>query len=56
MGTGLLSFLLATPGTLLVVALAWIYYRPLLGILLLAAAVAIPVVLIRKFKKPTPAS
>ena len=55
-GTSLLAFLLATPGTLLVVALAWIYYRPLLGILLLIIAVAIPVVLIRKFKKQKPVS
>ena len=55
-GTSLIAFLLATPGALLVVALAWIYYRPVLGILLLAGATAIIVVLIRKLKKPTPAS
>ena len=54
MGTSLIAFLLATPGAILVVAVAWIVYRPVLGILLLAAAVAIPVVLVRKFKKPTP--
>jgi ABC-type antimicrobial peptide transport system permease subunit len=51
MGTGLLAFLLATPSSLLVVALPWIYYRPVLAILLLAGAVAIPVILARKFKK-----
>ena len=55
-GTSLIAFLLASPGALLVVALAWIYYRPVLGILLLAGATAIIVVLIRKLKKPTPAS
>ena len=55
-GTSLIAFLLATPGTLLVVALAWIYYRPVLGILLLAGATAITVVLIRKLKKQKPAS
>ena len=56
MGTGLLAFLLATPLSLLVVALAWIYYRPVLGILLLAVAIALPVLLVRKIKKPAPAS
>jgi len=55
-GTSLIAFLLATPGTLLVVALAWIYYRPILGILLLASATAITVVLIRKLQKPKPAN
>jgi hypothetical protein len=55
MGTGLLAFLLATPGTLLIVALAWIYFRPLLGLLLLAGTIAFVVVLILKLKKPMPA-
>jgi len=55
-GTSLIAFLLATPGTLLVVALAWIYYRPILGILLLAGATTITVVLVRKLQKPKPAN
>ena len=54
MGTGLLSLMLATPLALVVVAAAWIYYRPLLGILLLIIAVGVPVVIVRKFKKPAP--
>ena len=55
-GTGMLSFCLSAPLSLLVIAVAWIYYRPFLGIGLIAVAVAIPVVLIRKFKKQKPAS
>ena len=55
-GTSLIAFLLATPGALLVIALAWIYYRPVLGILLLAGATAIIVVLVRKLQKPKTAS
>jgi hypothetical protein len=51
MGTGLIAFLLATPGTLVVVALAWIYYRPLLGLLPLVGAAALLVVFFRKFKR-----
>ena len=41
-GTGLVSFLLATPLTLCTIAMAWIFYRPMIGIpLLIAAAVGI---------------
>lgn len=40
MGTGLIAFLLAGVVSLLVIALAWIVARPLLGIVLLVAAVA----------------
>ncbi len=39
MGTGLISFLLAGTLSLLVIAIAWFAARPLLGILLLVAAV-----------------
>lgn len=40
MGTGLISFLLAGVISLLVIALAWLVARPLVGILLLVAVVA----------------
>lgn len=39
MGTGLISFVLAGTISLLVIAIAWIFVRPLLGIILLAVAV-----------------
>lgn len=40
MATGFFAFLLALAVALVVVAVAWIFFRPLLGILLLAMAVA----------------
>ena len=54
MGTGLLALLLATAIALVVIAIAWIIFRPLLGILLLAAAIAIPVALLKKRKSASP--
>jgi hypothetical protein len=39
MGTGLISFVLAGTISLLVIAIAWIFVRPILGIILLALAV-----------------
>jgi len=53
-GTSAVAFLLATPISLLIVAAAWIVYRPLLGIALIAVAVAIPFALKSRFKKPVP--
>lgn len=41
LGTGLAAFALAVPISLVVVAMAWIVYRPLLGIALLVAAIAV---------------
>lgn len=38
-GTGILAFLIALPLTLVTIALAWLAYRPLIGIPLLLAAV-----------------
>jgi hypothetical protein len=38
-GTGLLAFVIALPLTLITIALAWLAYRPLIGIPLLLAAV-----------------
>ena len=53
-GTGMLAFFLSAPLSLLVVAVAWIYYRPLFGIALIAVAVAIPVLIHKQFKKKPP--
>ena len=39
MGTGLISFVLAGTISFLVIAIAWIFVRPLLGIVMLALAV-----------------
>ncbi|MBU0499901.1 MAG: TMEM43 family protein [Gammaproteobacteria bacterium] len=39
--TGTLAFLLALPFTLLTIALAWIFYRPLLAVGLIAAAIGV---------------
>lgn len=38
-GTGLVSFLLAGPLTLITIAISWIFYRPLLGGILLVVAI-----------------
>jgi hypothetical protein len=45
-GTGIISFLLAAVLSVTIIAIAWIVYRPFLGIILIAAAVGV-VVLIR---------
>lgn len=37
-GTGLISFAIAAPLSLIIIALAWLFYRPLLGIALLVVA------------------
>jgi hypothetical protein len=37
-GTAIVSFLLAAVGSLTVIALAWLWYRPVLGIALLVLA------------------
>ena len=41
MGFGLVSFAIALPLTLLTIALAWLFYRPVLSIILLVVAVGI---------------
>ncbi len=47
-GVSLVSFLIALPCTLVTIAVAWIYYRPLLGIGLFVVAAALIVFLFRK--------
>ena len=49
-GTGVLAFLIATPVALATIGIAWLFYRPLLGIILLAAAIGLVVLLIKKKK------
>ena len=49
-GTGVVSFLLALPCSLATIGLAWLFYRPLVGVPLLVAAAALLVVLKRKAK------
>lgn len=49
-GTGIVSFLLATILSLITIAVAWIVYRPLLGILLIVVAVGLIVVVGGKLK------
>ncbi|MBQ2380838.1 MAG: hypothetical protein II295_10675 [Akkermansia sp.] len=47
-GTGVLAFLIATPVALITIGIAWLFYRPVLGIILLAAAIGLIVLLIKK--------
>lgn len=54
-GAGLVSFLIATPIAFVVIAIAWIAYRPLLGILLLVVGIGIGVGLKFVWKKAPPA-
>ena len=59
MGTGLLSFLVALPCTLVTIAIAWFYYRPVLSVILLLLAAGCVALIISKRKAkaaaPTPA-
>ncbi len=55
-GTGLVAGLLAAALSLITVAVAWIFYRPLIGILLLAAGVAVLFGFKFAKKEPLPAS
>ena len=50
-GIGLVTLLVALPLSLITIAIAWIFYRPLLGISLLVLAVAVIVLLVRRMKK-----
>ena len=40
-GTGLVAFAVAAPCALVTIGIAWIFYRPLVGIALIVAAAAI---------------
>jgi hypothetical protein len=54
MGTGLIAFLLAAIFSLVTISIAWIVYRPLLGGLLIAGAVALVVVIKNKMSSKNP--
>ena len=47
-GTGFLAFLLAAFGALVVVSFAWLFYRPLLGLTVLALAILAAVWIVRR--------
>ena len=47
-GVGLVSFLLSAAGSLITAGIAWIVYRPVVGISLIAVAVGCIVLLILK--------
>jgi len=47
-GTGLVSMLFGLAWSLLIIALAWLFYRPLIGIILLVAAVGLIALLFSK--------
>lgn len=49
-GAGLVAFLVAAPATLFTIAIAWIFYRPLLGITLIVIAIGLTVFLKGKLK------
>ncbi len=50
-GTGSVSFMLAALTALCIIAMAWLYYRPWLAMLLIAAAIAVVVAIARALKK-----
>ena len=56
MGTSAVAFLVALACWLVVIAVAWLVYRPVLGILLLVAAAAVVFLLLQKRKKAKAAS
>jgi len=47
-GTGFVSMLAGMTWSLLIIALAWLFYRPLIGIILLVAAVGLIALLFTK--------
>ena len=53
-GTSIIAMVIAAPTALITIALAWLAYRPILGISLLVLGVAVPVLIVM-FKKAKPA-
>ncbi len=49
-GAGIIAFLVAAPASLITIAIAWLFYRPLIGIILIVIAVALTVALRGKLK------
>ena len=54
-GIGIIAFFVSAIVALVVIAVAWLFYRPVLGILILAAAIGLVVLLIKK-KKSAPSA
>ena len=54
-GTGLVAFLLSLTGSITIIALAWVWYRPVLGIALLLGAVGAAWFLKKSMKAKAPA-
>lgn len=54
-GTGIIAFTVASVVALVVIAIAWLAYRPVLGITMLVAAIALVVLIIKKKKAAKPA-
>ena len=50
-GTGIASFLLAAMGSVVTIALAWVFYRPVLGIAMLLVAAGVGFVLAKRITK-----
>ncbi len=47
-GTGIIAFLLAACLSLVTIAIAWVFYRPVLGVTLLVLAIGLIVLVIKK--------
>ncbi len=56
MGTGFVALLVAGALSLATISLAWLFYRPLVGLPLLALGIGIVTLLIMRLMKQTPAS
>lgn len=50
-GLGIISFLVAAALSLVTVAIAWVFYRPLLGVSILAVAITLIVLIVLRMKK-----
>ena len=55
-GMGIISFLLAAVLSLITIAIAWIFYRPLLGIVLVVVAVGLAAAIMGKLRSAKAAS
>ncbi|NNE91342.1 MAG: hypothetical protein HKN23_06815 [Verrucomicrobiales bacterium] len=55
-GLGIAAMLLSAVISFVVIAISWIFHRPVIGIILLVLAVALVVVLVRRSRKAEPAS
>jgi hypothetical protein len=52
-GLGFICFLISAIGSVITIAIAWVWYRPLLGIALLAVVLGLLVMLIKAMRKKT---